>query len=47
MAVGQEQINRSNCNEDAREFSARLAQVPVNLLRVVAGIEPLTTFDYE
>lgn len=47
MKSEQDKINRSNYNEDAREFNARLEKFPVNLLRGVAGIEPLTTFDYE
>ena len=47
MESEQDKINRSNYNEDAREFNARLEKFPVNLLRGVAGIEPLTTFDYE
>ena len=47
MESEQDKINRSSYNEDAREFNARLEKFPVNLLRGVAGIEPLTTFDYE
>ena len=47
MESEQDKINRSSYNEDAREFNARLEKFPVNLLRGVAGIETLTTFDYE
>ena len=47
MESEQDKINRSSYNEDAREFNARLEKFPVNLLRGVAGVEPLATFDYE
>lgn len=47
MESEQDKINRSSYNEDAREFNARLEKFPVNLLRGVAGAEPLATFDYE
>lgn len=47
MESEQDKINRSSYNDDAREFNARLGKFPVNLLRGVAGIEPLVTFDYE
>ena len=47
MESEQDKINRSSYNEDAREFNARLEKFPVNLLRGVAGGEPLATFDYE
>ena len=47
MESEQDKINRSSYNEDAREFNARLEKFPVNLLRGVAGLEPLATFDYE
>lgn len=47
MESEQDKINRSSYNEDAREFNAQLEKFPVNLLRGVAGVEPLATFDYE
>ena len=47
MESEQDKINRSSYNEDAREFNARLEKFPVNLLRGVAGVAPLATFDYE
>lgn len=47
MESEQDKINRSSYNEDAREFNARLGKFPVNLLLPVAGVEPLTTYDYE
>lgn len=47
MESEQDKINRSSYNEDAREFNARLEKFPVNLLRGVAGVSPLATFDYE
>ena len=47
MESEQDKINRYSYNEDAREFNARLEKFPVNLLRGVAGVEPLATFDYE
>ena len=47
MESEQDKINRSSYNEDAREFNTRLEKFPVNLLRGIAGVEPLATFDYE
>lgn len=47
MESEQDKINRSSYNEDAREFNARLEKFPVNLLRGVAGVSSLATFDYE
>ena len=41
----QDKISRSSYNEDARNFNARLEKFPANLLRHVAGVEPLATFD--
>ena len=43
----QDKINRSSYNDDAREFNARLEKFPVNLLRFVAGVEPLATYDLD
>ena len=47
MESEQDKINRSSYNEEAREFNARLDKFPVNVLRGVAGIEHLATYDYE
>ncbi|CCX37667.1 putative uncharacterized protein [Clostridium sp. CAG:1013] len=47
MESEQDKINRSSYNDDAREFNARLEKFPVNLLRGLAGVSPLATFDYE
>ena len=47
MESEQDKINRSSYNEEAREFNAREDKFPVNVLRGVAGIEPLATYDYE
>lgn len=47
MESEQDKINRSSYNDDAREFNARLEKFPVNLLRGLAGVSPLITFDYE
>lgn len=47
MESEQDKINRSSYNDDAREFNARLDKFPVNLLRFVAGVEPLATYDLD
>ena len=47
MESEQDKINRSSYNDDAREFNARLEKFPVNLLRFVAGVEPLATYDLD
>ena len=47
MKSEQDKINRSSYNDDAREFNARLEKFPVNLLRFVAGVEPLATYDLD
>lgn len=45
MKSEQDKIERSSYNAEARKFNEKLDKFPVNILRHVAGIQPLGTFD--
>lgn len=46
MDSEQDKINRSSYNDKARAYNQSLEAFPVSLLRHLAGVSPLATFDY-